>query len=400
MKTKLLKIALCAMATLPMGAWAEEAKVTNTTNWLFNNLSAETVYKTYTELDGLYLRTNQSGRSFTVKSCSATELEFADGYHVTATNYLYMNNNATYNGTDALVVTSTAGDESDLGRGMIAINATVAGTFYVKIKGVTSGKVIRTYFADGTNINAKSITSDGTIQEISYTSSKAGSFFVGGITTGTSEIYAARFVPTSEKKDEWVYIGSTGYATWSNLSGKDIESLPEGLTAYSATAGAAGSATITLSALDKMRHTQAYVLKGTANTNYPLTYGGTDLTDAYNGGDMQRVTADMADFAAIITGDGSKTRYRYILGNDNGTAKFFVPSGGTLKKGKAYLQTLKNLTTSSAREINIVIEDEPTAIKTVNKSLNNGKYYNLQGVEVAQPTKGLYIVNGKKVMIK
>ena len=27
-------------------------------------------------------------------------------------------------------------------------------------------------------------------------------------------------------------------------------------------------------------------------------------------------------------------------------------------------------------------------------------YYNLQGVRVAQPTKGLYIVNGKKVMIK
>ena len=29
-----------------------------------------------------------------------------------------------------------------------------------------------------------------------------------------------------------------------------------------------------------------------------------------------------------------------------------------------------------------------------------GEYYNLAGQRVAQPTKGLYIINGRKVVIK
>ena len=40
-----------------------------------------------------------------------------------------------------------------------------------------------------------------------------------------------------------------------------------------------------------------------------------------------------------------------------------------------------------------------TGIDTVqNTTVSNGAVYNMQGIRVAQPTKGLYIVNGKKVM--
>lgn len=42
----------------------------------------------------------------------------------------------------------------------------------------------------------------------------------------------------------------------------------------------------------------------------------------------------------------------------------------------------------------------PTAIEDVNAAVEAGKVYNLQGVEVAQPVKGLYIQNGKKVIMK
>ena len=403
-KRNLLKLALCAMTLLPMGAWGEEATVSTTTVWTFDDLTAATQYSTYTNVDGLYLRTNQTGRSFTVTAGSATSLTFADGYTINVTNYLAVNNSATYTGDDALTATSTAGDASNKGRGMVAINATVAGTFYVKIKGGTSSKVIRAYFANGTSIvgsSTTSITSDGTIQEISYTSTEAGSFFVGGLTTGTSEIYAARFVPTSEKKDEWVYIGATGYATWGNNSGKDIESLPSGLTAYKASAG---TTSVTLTSLEKMRRGSGYVLKGTADTNYFLTYGGTSLDDSYKGGDMVAATADMASFAPTNGETGDALRNRYILGNDGGTAKFFTPSGtGTLKKGKAYLQTKKTLTpAASARGIDIIIEDGTTGISEMERMRNgeNETFFDLQGRKVAQPIRGLYIVNGKKVIIK
>ena len=44
-----------------------------------------------------------------------------------------------------------------------------------------------------------------------------------------------------------------------------------------------------------------------------------------------------------------------------------------------------------------------TGISTLNVergTLNDNSYYMLDGRRVAQPTKGLYIVNGKKVIIK
>ena len=49
----------------------------------------------------------------------------------------------------------------------------------------------------------------------------------------------------------------------------------------------------------------------------------------------------------------------------------------------------------------ISIDGETTGISNVkNVTATDGQAYNLAGQRVAQPTKGLYIVNGKKVIIK
>lgn len=70
-----------------------------------------------------------------------------------------------------------------------------------------------------------------------------------------------------------------------------------------------------------------------------------------------------------------------------------------LKKGKAYLRLPKS---ASARCF--LLDDETTGIKSMDNGqwiMDNGAVYDLQGRKVAQPTKGgLYIVNGKKVVIK
>ena len=50
--------------------------------------------------------------------------------------------------------------------------------------------------------------------------------------------------------------------------------------------------------------------------------------------------------------------------------------------------------------IDAVIDNTYTGIQTVTTTKENGAYYDLQGRRVAQPTKGLYILNGKKVMMK
>ena len=45
--------------------------------------------------------------------------------------------------------------------------------------------------------------------------------------------------------------------------------------------------------------------------------------------------------------------------------------------------------------------NETTGISDVNReTITNNRYFDLQGRSVAQPTKGLYIVNGKKVVVK
>ena len=53
--------------------------------------------------------------------------------------------------------------------------------------------------------------------------------------------------------------------------------------------------------------------------------------------------------------------------------------------------------------ITIILDDEiVTAIQTVKAagSAADNRYFTLSGQQVARPTKGLYIVNGKKVIVK
>ena len=59
-------------------------------------------------------------------------------------------------------------------------------------------------------------------------------------------------------------------------------------------------------------------------------------------------------------------------------------------------------TSVNASELAIII-GETTGIMSVDNgqlTVDSSEVYNLNGQRVAQPTKGLYIVNGKKVIIK
>jgi hypothetical protein len=49
----------------------------------------------------------------------------------------------------------------------------------------------------------------------------------------------------------------------------------------------------------------------------------------------------------------------------------------------------------------VLVKKEGTGIKNNNReTINNNHYYDLQGHKVAQPSKGLYIINGKKVLVR
>ena len=88
----------------------------------------------------------------------------------------------------------------------------------------------------------------------------------------------------------------------------------------------------------------------------------------------------------------------YVL--TNGSNFVWVKDAGTLAAGKCWIQLEKS--PNNARALSIVFEGETTGISTVKTTVDtkDAAVYDLQGRRVMQPTKGLFIVNGKKVVIK
>ena len=90
-------------------------------------------------------------------------------------------------------------------------------------------------------------------------------------------------------------------------------------------------------------------------------------------------------------GDGVGAKYGYIDYN------------GQLMDDNIYDGTI---VPTSLAKMALVFDDlvdgnETTGIKELEtEALNDNKYYNLQGIEVAYPVKGIYIHNGKKVIVK
>ena len=92
---------------------------------------------------------------------------------------------------------------------------------------------------------------------------------------------------------------------------------------------------------------------------------------------------------------GTDVENMYVLAK-NPTIGFYPWGGTNLSAGKIYLQGKASY---GAREF--IGFGDATGIDSVTRdALKNGKIYNLQGQEVKNATKGIFIVNGKKVFLK
>lgn len=88
----------------------------------------------------------------------------------------------------------------------------------------------------------------------------------------------------------------------------------------------------------------------------------------------------------------------YVLMGSPSLGFYLNSNAFTVGANTAYLPA--NFDTTGARFFSLF--DDATGINAINGegSMVNGSVFNLAGQRVAQPTKGLYIVNGKKVVIK
>ena len=100
-----------------------------------------------------------------------------------------------------------------------------------------------------------------------------------------------------------------------------------------------------------------------------------------------------------FTDEDMQAADHYVLQNNNFV---WVKDAGTLAAGKCWIELVPT-SEAHARRLAIVHEGglTPTGINAVSSADNmDGNWYDLSGRRVAQPTKGLFIVNGKKVVVK
>jgi hypothetical protein len=95
----------------------------------------------------------------------------------------------------------------------------------------------------------------------------------------------------------------------------------------------------------------------------------------------------------VKTEDGDYTNY--ILNNAKGIG-FYYANGMTVAREHAYL----HVNGGSTARLQIVFEGDATAISEVKSTANGEAVYNLSGQRVNSPKKGLYIIGGKKAILK
>ena len=165
----------------------------------------------------------------------------------------------------------------------------------------------------------------------------------------------------------------------------------KGLAAYIATSVDDTENTITLKRISVVPANTPVVLKGDPNTTYVIKTTATAATSPKE--NLLRGSAtesiELEANTAYILADG----------------KFQKNNAGTLPAGKAYLPA--DAVSASAQLLTIVFDDNgnTTAIKDVRGKTENERsqeWYDLSGRKLnGMPTqKGIYIINGKKVVIK
>lgn len=177
-------------------------------------------------------------------------------------------------------------------------------------------------------------------------------------------------------------LNASGYATFCSQYPLDF-SAAEGYTAWQIKS--ISGETITFEKItDKIKGGQGILLKGEAGATVTLASADSDAEL----GENLLFGTTAPTYAAADT-------YYGLSGN-----KFVKVNAGTIPAGKALLPA--GDIPSTARELTFVFDEgNTTGIKAIdNSQLTNDNYYDLQGRKVVQPAKGLYIKNGKKVVLK
>lgn len=201
-----------------------------------------------------------------------------------------------------------------------------------------------------------------------------------GLNTCNTTNFDSNFSITLNK--EWTTLTSAYNLDFSNVEG--------GLTAYTAKYNEVNDA-VALTQVKKVKAGTGLILKGEAGTyTLPILASNEEGLDEATGNQL----VDCVD-AVWSTGRDKD----YFLSNGE-----FVKSdhNGWALPGKSYLYINGGRGNGSNSPLRVYVDNTATAIDgiTNNPVVKDEAYYNLQGVKVQRPQHGVFIHNGKKVVLK
>ncbi|MCR4920796.1 MAG: hypothetical protein K5945_03690, partial [Bacteroidaceae bacterium] len=187
-----------------------------------------------------------------------------------------------------------------------------------------------------------------------------------------------------------VNVGSSGLATFSSPNALDFSGV-SGIKAYIASGFSPSTGTLVLTRVTEVPAGEGLYIVGTPGS-YEIPETTTDMM-------YSNLLKGVTTATTISPTDGDKTNF--ILANGSHGVGFYTLSAeGELAAGKAYLQ-LPTASVSSVKAIKLAFgDDEETAVQSIRENANVQGIFNIQGQRVDAPTRGLYIINGKKVFIK
>ena len=178
-----------------------------------------------------------------------------------------------------------------------------------------------------------------------------------------------------------IEIGESGYATF--VSTKNLDFSDSDIKAYTAKVS---DDYVVLTEIQQVKAGTPVVL-----------IGETDDVDVMETAPAAAANNDLkAGTGAAVATEGNGVT-NYILSTVGGTTAFYYAAGKVVATNRAYLPVANG----SESRLSIVFADQATGITSVDASkVAIDGIYNLNGQRVVKAQKGLYIQNGKKVMVK
>ena len=247
-----------------------------------------------------------------------------------------------------------------------------------------------TTWAEGTTYTDMALESNGTLSFTTYDKD-------GKHESGKAWVYTKLdlYTPVSAAKQSVTVNSSINMGTMVTLYDMDFSD-NEGIKAYTATSTGENESAVVFTRINKVpAYTPVLIYKdGGATSDISFVNAGeADTPDASN---MLKAGTG----AAVATNPTSGT-YNYILSKSSSEEVygFFYANNVVVPVTKAYLQVTG---VGASSRLSIIFDDqETTGIGRVeSKTTKDATIYNLNGQRVNAPAKGLYIVNGKKIIIK